>query len=109
MYYDWDFWKKPVGNGPYKFVRNVPKTMVEVEANPEYFGPAPKIKKAILKFSSEPALQELISGNVDVLTYVPRDFLFKIEGDDRFTSYHWWGGWVESILWNQYWERWNIY
>jgi peptide/nickel transport system substrate-binding protein len=100
MYYDWDFWKKPVGNGPYKFVRNVPKTMVEVEANPEYFGPAPKIKKAILKFSSEPALQELISGNVDVLTYVPRDFLFKIEGDDRFTSYHWWGSWVEAILWN---------
>lgn len=100
MYYDWDFWKKPVGNGPYKFVRNIPKTMVEVEANPEYFGPAPKIKKAILKFSNEPALQELISGNVDVLTYVPRDFLFKIERDDRFTSYHWWGGWVESILWN---------
>ena len=99
-YYNWDFWVKPVGNGPYKFVRNVPKTMVEVQANPNYFGKEPKIKKAILKFSQTPSLQELLSGNVDALTYVPRDFLFKIEGDNRFKSYHWWGGWIESIFWN---------
>ena len=99
-YYDWDFWLNPIGNGPYKFVRNVPKTMVEVEVNPNYFGKQPKIKSAILKFSSTPSLQELLSGNVDALTYAPRDFLFKIEGDDRFKSYHWWGSWAQSILWN---------
>ncbi len=99
-YYNWDFWTHPVGNGPYKFVRGVPKTMVEVEVNPNYFGSKPKIKKAILKFSQTPSLQELLSGNVDVITYVPRDFLFKIKGDVRFKSYHWWGSWIESVFWN---------
>lgn len=99
-YYNWDFWTHPIGNGPYKFVRNVPKTMVEVEANPNYFGKKPKIKKAILKFSNTPSLQELLSGNVDAITFAPRDFLFKIKEDDRFKSYYWWGGWTESILWN---------
>ena len=99
-YYNWDFWTHPIGNGPYKFVRNVPKTMVEVEVNPNYFGKDPKIKKAILKFSNTSSLQELLSGNVDAITYVPRDFLFKIEGDDRFKSYYWWGSWFESIFWN---------
>ena len=99
-YYNWDFWKQPIGNGPYKFVRSIPKTMVEVEANPNYFGSQPKIKKAILKFSQQPSLQELLSGNVDAITYAPRDFLFKLKEDDRFNSYHWWGGWIESIMWN---------
>lgn len=100
-FYDWDFWKNPIGNGPYKYVRHVPKTMVEVEANPNYFGKQPAIKKAILKFSSTPSLPELISGNVDVITYAPRDFLFKINNQEKYTSYYWW--WhnqIETIFWN---------
>ncbi len=99
-YYDWDFWKNPVGNGPYKFVRNIPKTMVEVEANPNYFGSQPKIKRAILKFSQTASLQELLSENVDAITFAPRDFLFKIKDDKRFKSYYWWGSWIESMIWN---------
>ena len=99
-YSNWDFWKHPVGNGPYRFVRSEPKTMVEVEANPNYFRSQPKIKKAILKFSDKASLPELLSGNVDVITDVPRDFLFKIDGDKRFQSYYWWGSWIQSILWN---------
>ncbi len=99
-FFNWDFWKAPIGNGPYKFVRNVPKTMVEVEANPNYFRSPPKVKKAILKFSQTPSLQELLSGNVDAISNVPRDFLFKIKDDDRFKSYYWWGTDVESLYWN---------
>ncbi len=99
-YYNWDFWLQPVGNGPYKFVRNIPKTMVEVEVNPNYFGKEPKIRKAILKFSKKASLQELLSGNVDAITLVPRDFLFKIKGDDRFKSYYWWGSMTKTIFWN---------
>ena len=99
-YYDWDFWLEPVGSGPYKFVRNMPKAMVEVESNPIYFGGEPKIKKVILKFSQTPALQELLSGNVDAINYAPREFLFKIEGDTRYKSYYWWGADIESIFWN---------
>jgi len=99
-FFNWDFWKAPIGNGPYKFVRNVPKTMVEVEANPNYFRSQPKIKKAILKFSQRPSLQELLSGNVDAISNVPRDFLFKIDNDQRYKSYYWWHNHVETIFWN---------
>ncbi len=99
-YFNWDFWKHPIGNGPYRFVRSEAKTMVEVEANPNYFRTQPKIKKAILKFSDQASLPELLSGNVDVITDVPRDFLFKIDGDKRFQSYYWWGVWIQTINWN---------
>lgn len=99
-YYGWDFWKKPVGNGPYRYVRSVPKTMMEVEANPSYFRNPPKIKKAVLKFAPNASLPELLSGNVDAITFAPRDFLFKLKGDLRFKSYYWWGSWLQSIHWN---------
>lgn len=100
-FFDWDFWKNPVGNGPYRYVRHVPQTMVEVEANPNYFGKKPAIKKAILKFSDTPYLPELMSGNVDVITYAPRDFLFKIKDQDTYTSYYmWWFNQIETIFWN---------
>jgi peptide/nickel transport system substrate-binding protein len=33
----WEFWKQPVGYGPYRYVRHVPNTMVELEVNPDYF------------------------------------------------------------------------
>jgi ABC-type transport system substrate-binding protein len=32
-FYEWEFWTHPVGNGPYRFVRYVPETMMEFEAN----------------------------------------------------------------------------
>jgi len=99
-YYNWAFWKNPIGNGPYKFVRNIPKTMVEVEANPNYFGSPPKVKRAILKFSQSPSLLELLSGNVDAVTFAPRDFLFKLNKDSRFASYYWFRSEVETVFWN---------
>lgn len=34
-FYEWDFWTHPVGNGPYRYVRHVPKVMMELEANPD--------------------------------------------------------------------------
>ncbi len=99
-YYNWEFWKNPIGNGPYRFVRNVPKTMVEVEANPNYFGSQPKIKRAILKFSQSPSLLELLSGNVDAVTFAPRDFIFKLNMDHRFDAYYWFRSEVETLFWN---------
>lgn len=70
--YDWDFWNHPVGCGPYGFVRYVPKTTMEFEANPDYYRGRPKIARMILKFlpgagSSSPELTELQSGNVDAV------------------------------------------
>ena len=30
-FYQWKFWKRPVGNGPYRYIRHVPQTMIELE------------------------------------------------------------------------------
>lgn len=36
-FYKWDFWTQPVGNGPYRYVRHVPNTMMELYANPDFY------------------------------------------------------------------------
>jgi ABC-type transport system substrate-binding protein len=81
-FWEWDFWNQPVGNGPYRYVHHVPKTMVEVEANPDYFSGKPKIDKVVIKFGGDP-LVELLSGNVQGISWSDRDALPKLAGDGR--------------------------
>ena len=99
-FFNWDFWTEPIGNGPYRYVRHVPQTMIEVESNPDYFLGEPKIKHVVLKFAKDMSLIELISGNVDILPFASRNFLIKLDGDERFESYYWTGFTVHSIYWN---------
>ena len=102
-FWEWEFWTHPVGNGPYRYVRHVPKTMVELEANPDFFVGKPKIDRLILKFGGQ-GITELLSGNVDVLTNVNQADLPKLGGDPRFNiSYSIWPGapWLSTIYWNQ--------
>jgi peptide/nickel transport system substrate-binding protein len=64
----WDFWTHPVGCGPYRHVRTVAHTMMEFEANPNYFRGRPRIDRVILKFAGwnpPSAMPELLSGRVD--------------------------------------------
>ncbi|MHC4256698.1 MAG: ABC transporter substrate-binding protein, partial [Planctomycetota bacterium] len=86
-FYDWEFWTRPVGNGPYRYVRHVPKTVVELEANPDYYGANPKIERVVLKFGKNPLI-ELMSGNVDAVNYLPPLEAVKIAEDSRFNIYH---------------------
>jgi peptide/nickel transport system substrate-binding protein len=85
-FWEWDFWTHPVGDGPYRFVRYVPQTLMELEANPDYYGTQPRIERIILKFVGEAGLTELLAGNVDItpgnLTQMPR-----IARDPRFRLY----------------------
>jgi peptide/nickel transport system substrate-binding protein len=102
---DSQFWIRPVGNGPYRYVRHVPKTMVELEANPDYYRGKPKIERVVLKFGGNPLI-ELMSGNVDAVNYLPPLEAVKIAKDPRFNMYHTFGGyafgfgWVYAIIWN---------
>jgi peptide/nickel transport system substrate-binding protein len=83
----WEFWTRPVGNGPYRYVRHVPKTMMELEANPDYFGGTPRIRHLVLKFgSSSPT--ELLSGNVDALGWASERDVVALAKDSRFASYY---------------------
>jgi peptide/nickel transport system substrate-binding protein len=84
---EWDFWTQPVGNGPYRYVRHVPKTMMELQANPDYYAAPPAIQRVVIKFGGA-NLTELLSGNVDVIHYAnPMDAL-ALADDPRFRIYH---------------------
>ena len=98
-FYEWEFWTRPVGNGPYRYVRHVPKTMMELHANADYFRGKPAVQRVVLKFG-EPQLTELLAGGVDVLTSVSTLELLKLANDERFEVYHQYGVDVEAIYWN---------
>lgn len=97
----WEFWKHPVGNGPYRYLRHVPKTMIELEANPDYYLGKPRIERVILKFGGSRAVIELLSGNVDAVSLMNRVEVPKLASDPRFQVYHETEpGWLLAIYWN---------
>ncbi len=85
----WEFWTRPVGNGAYRYVRHVPKTSIEFEANPDYALGRPKIDRLIIKFGPS-SVTELLSGNVDAVSHFRRGAAegLAIEDDPRFRMYY---------------------
>lgn len=84
--YSWPFWVEPVGNGPFRYVRHVPKVMTELEANPDYYGDPPAIQKVVLRYGGK-ALTELLAGNVDVASGITPMEALRLAGDPRFRLY----------------------
>lgn len=89
-FYEWDFWKQPIGNGPYRYVRHVPQTMMELEANPDFYGGRPRIDRVILKFGGANRLTELLSGNVDIAALIDNLDARTLSEDARFRVYYSW-------------------
>ena len=85
-FWEWEFWRQPVGNGPYRFVRYVRETLMEFEANPDYYRGKPRIDRVILKFVGKAGLNELLSGKVDMVHGEPSQ-IPRIESDPRFRIY----------------------
>lgn len=99
----WEFWTRPVGNGAYRYLRHVPKTLMEFEANSDYALARPKIDRLIIKFGS-PSVTELLSGNVDAVSHFRRADVLAIKDNPRFRVYY--EIWddilgLQVILWNQ--------
>lgn len=86
-FYEWDFWLRPVGNGPYRYLRDEPQTMVELEANPDYYKDKPRIARVVLKFAGQAGLTELLSGNVHAITWTNPAQLSKLANDPRFRTF----------------------
>jgi peptide/nickel transport system substrate-binding protein len=103
-FWEWDFWVHPIGNGPYRYVRHVPKTMVELEANPDFYSGKPAIDRVRLKFGGpETAVTELTSGNADLITGVKHSGLLALASDGRYRVYHThWPtvAWIHVFAWN---------
>ncbi len=98
--YSWPFWIQPVGNGPYRYVRHVPKVMTELEANPDYYGEKPNIPTIVLRYGGKP-ITELLSGNVDIASGITPLEAFQLAADPRFQIYHrGHGSWDVAIVWN---------
>ena len=100
-FYEWDFWTRPVGNGPYRFVRRVPRTMWELEANPDFYAGEPLIKRVVVKFGGAGEVIELTSGASDIALVVGAADVLALQADPRFVVYPRYG-WAELILlyWN---------
>lgn len=64
-----EFGQRPVGTGPYRFVRHVTDSVVELEANPDYFGGAPKIPRLEFQIIKDDNIRvlKLLKGDVDLV------------------------------------------
>ena len=73
----------PVGTGPFKFVSWEPNQKIVLEANPAYWGGAPKSKKVIYAVIAENSVrvQRLRAGEVHIIDGVPPGALDSIKGD----------------------------
>jgi peptide/nickel transport system substrate-binding protein len=97
----WEFWKQPVGNGPYRYVRHVANTMVELEVNPDYYREKPKIERVVLKFGTN-WVTELMSGNVDAVNNLSPQEVMKRAKDPRFNVYYeFTKNTAAAIIWNR--------
>jgi peptide/nickel transport system substrate-binding protein len=85
--WEWEFWTNPVGNGPFRYARHMPKTMLELEANPDYYRGRPKVERVVLKFGTTP-VPELLSGNVNAASRVGNSDLPKLQRASRLRIYH---------------------
>ncbi|MGH7564720.1 MAG: ABC transporter substrate-binding protein, partial [Gemmatimonadota bacterium] len=99
-FWEWEFWLQPVGNGPYRFARYVPPTLMEFEANPDYYRGKPRIERVILKFVGDAGLTELLSGQVD-MTQVEPGQIPRLASDPRFRIHHMGVGAHASVI---YWK-----
>ena len=100
-FWNWEFWKQPVGSGAYRYVRHVPQSLIELEAVPAPSLDTPRIERVILKFGGEPRI-ELVSGNVDAIE-VPADAatVRSLADDPRYRVYYEVGpGQTLGLYWN---------
>lgn len=98
----WEFWRHPIGCGPYRYIRTVPKTMMELEANPDYFRGKPKIERVVLKFGGGSAVPELLSCNVDAVCSPQRTDVSNISRSRGFRAHQ------QILPWSIYAVWWNL-
>lgn len=96
---EWTFWTRPVGNGPYRFVRHQPGTTFEFEANPDYHRGKPRIGRVVLTLHSEGRLTELFSGGVDAIATANPSEIPRVQQDDRFRVYQFSDGLTRGLYW----------
>jgi len=84
-----DYMYHPVGTGPYKLADWVPDDTLTLEANEDYWGPAPSIDKLVYRVIVEPTarLLELQAGTVDFIYNIVIDDIPVAEADPNVAVY----------------------
>jgi peptide/nickel transport system substrate-binding protein len=79
------FKQKPIGAGPYRFVRQQAGTEIEFEAFTEYWRKAPNVKTLLMRGVPEASTRVagLQTGELDVANQMPGDLLETIKKDTR--------------------------
>ncbi|HET8577649.1 MAG TPA: ABC transporter substrate-binding protein [Methylomirabilota bacterium] len=77
--------RNPVGTGPYKFVKWAKDEQIELEANPSWWGGAPKVKTLIFRPIPEHAVRvaALQAGEVDIAVNIPPHLVPVIDKHPR--------------------------
>jgi peptide/nickel transport system substrate-binding protein len=100
----WEFWTQPVGNGPFRYVRHVPETMVELEANPDYYLGRPSLDRVQIKFTSggqgQSGVMELLAGNVDLVSRISPIQAGMLREEPRLNSYYVYQALSVWLIWN---------
>lgn len=63
--------QEPIGTGPFTFVNYQQDAVVRYKANPDYWGPKPKIDNLIFAITTDPGVraQKLKAGGCDIMAY----------------------------------------
>lgn len=78
---------RPVGTGPFRFRRWVQGDRVELERNPDYWGPAPKLASVTFRFVADPAAATaaMLAGDIDAFSNFPApEAIDQFRADPRF-------------------------
>lgn len=95
----WEFWRRPIGYGAYRFVRTVAREYVELEANPDYYLGRPTIDRVFLKVGGNPFL-ELRSGSVDLAIVDNNREAKRLAEDPGFNAYWYVSAKLRHLYWN---------
>jgi peptide/nickel transport system substrate-binding protein len=78
------FARKPVGSGPFRFVRWEPRSLIEVEADTSYHLGRPMLNRVIWMLNLDPnaAVENVLAGDVDVLEFLTVDALARVANQD---------------------------
>jgi peptide/nickel transport system substrate-binding protein len=99
-FWSWDYWRAPVGNGPYRFARALTRTMIELEAYDGHYTGRPGIDRVVVKFVGGAGLSEFLAGKVDVLSRISAADALRITRDSTFRLYHWYNAdLAHAVFW----------
>jgi peptide/nickel transport system substrate-binding protein len=84
-----EFGRHPSGTGAFKFVSWESNAKVEVEASPDYWDGAPKLKSVVFRpiTDGNTRVAEMLSGGIDLMVEVPPDSVARFSSDKAYHVY----------------------